>query len=98
GGHVIQVVSEVADGISVGAALESLDGTAANSQGTFVGFVEANGAWGMAHATVVVGSILDNVAGVTPWGFHSAATFNFDNFKIRGAVAVDDSSYWNALL
>src|SRR5690606_31389524 len=26
GGHVIQLVSEVADGISVGAALESLDG------------------------------------------------------------------------
>lgn len=99
GGHSIQIVSEVADGVSVGAGLESLDGTAANSQGTFVGFVEAKGAWGQAHATVVVGSILDNNAAVNnPWGFHTGATFNFDNFKVRGALAIDDTSYWNGLL
>lgn len=106
GGHVIQVVSEVADGISVGAGLESLDGVAfvagppasGNSRGTFVGFVEANGAWGNAHATVVIGDVLDNAGGANPWGFHTGATFDFDNFKVRGALAVDDTGYWNALL
>lgn len=98
GGHVIQIVSEVADGISVGAGLESLDGIPATSRGTFVGFVEAKGGWGNAHATVVVGDILDNTAAANPWGFHTGATLNFDNFKVRGAFAVDDQSYWNALL
>src|SRR5690606_24792276 len=69
GGHVIQIVSEVADGISVGAGLESLDGGPVNNQGTFVAFVEAKGGWGVADATVVVGDILDNAGGANPWGF-----------------------------
>lgn len=102
GGHVIQIVSEVADGISVGAGLESIDGDSTlgtpQSRGTFVGFVEAKGAWGNAHATVVVGDILDNAGGNNPWGLHTGATFNFDNFKVRGALATDDTGYWNALL
>ncbi|WP_116654337.1 porin [Pelagibacterium sediminicola] len=92
GGHVIQVVSEVADGVSVGAALEKLD----TPTGSFVGFVEANGGWGNAHATVVAGNILG--AGATTWGLHTGATFNFDNFKVRGALALDDTGDWNALL
>lgn len=97
GGHVIQIVSEVADGVSIGAGLESLDGTAP-SRGTFVGMVEAKGGWGSADATFKVGDILDNTGAANPWSFRAGATANFDNFKVRGAFAVDDQSYWNALL
>lgn len=93
GGHVIQIVSEVADGVSIGAGLEQL-----NAAGTFVGMVEAKGGWGSADATLKVGSILDNTGAANPWSFRAGATANFDNFKVRGAFAVDDQSYWNALL
>jgi hypothetical protein len=109
GGHVIQIVSEVADGVSIGIGLESLDGApgtdngvdtvAGNSAGSLVGFVEAKGGWGQAHLTAVVGNILtDHPDAVRPWGVHAGGTFNFDNFKVRGAVATDDTGYWNALL
>lgn len=112
GGHVIQVVSEVADGISVGVGLESLDGIAGidygpagvarvegNSAGSLVGFVEAKGGWGQAHATIVVGNILTDVPNaIRPWGLHTGGTFNFDNFKVRAALAADNTGYWNGLL
>lgn len=100
GGTSIQVVSEVADGISVGAALESLaddfNEGGNRGTGTFVGFVEAKGGWGSAHATVYVNNILNNVA--SEWAIHTGATFNFDNFKVRAALAADDSGFWNGLL
>lgn len=100
-GHSIQVVSEVADGVTVGAALESLDGNdVAQSHGTFIAFVEASGAWGGAHATVLVGDVLGNdIAPFTDnaWAFHTGATLRFDNFRVRGALAVDDTEWVNAL-
>lgn len=99
-GHAIQVITEVADGIRVGAALESLDSNGAlRSHGTFVGIVEATGSWGGAHATLLVGDVLGNNAfGTTPWGLHLGGTFNFDNVSVRAAFAIDDLDTWNALL
>lgn len=95
GGHVIQVVSEVADGITVKAGLENLDTTPGGL--TFVGVVEAKGGWGSAHfsgafdarAGLPVGSI---------WKIHTGANLKFDQFGVVGAIAADDSGYWNGLI
>jgi hypothetical protein len=112
GGHVIQVVSQVADGITLKAGLENLDSTAsvgnngftaetaAASAGTLVGVIEYAGNGITAHATGLVAGVLDGV--VDNWGFHAGFTGTFDNFTVVGAGAygydvASTNSYWNVL-
>jgi hypothetical protein len=97
GGHVIQVVSEVADGVKVGVALENLNGSsdmplpAADpyfTHGSLVGVVSYAGEGVSAHLTGAALGILDGT--VESWFLHAGATGTFDAFKVRGAV-----SYWD---
>lgn len=102
GGHVIQIVSEVADGVKVGVGLENLNGTSDTAltvplvvgdadpltHGTLVGVVSYAGEGLTAHVTGAALGILDGT--VESWFVHAGATGTFDAFKIRGAVG-----YWD---
>lgn len=103
GGHVIQVVSDLGNGVNVGVGLENLGGRAITSTdagpalaglntgktaGTLVGVLSYAGEGITAHATGAAFGILDG--NVESWAIHSGATGTFDAFKVRGAV-----SYWN---
>jgi hypothetical protein len=101
GGHVIQVVSDLGNGVSVAAGLENIggdptalagannlpDGFAANGQnaGTLVGVLSYAGEGITAHVTGLAIGVLDG--DVTAWGLHAGATGTFDMFKVRGAAA-----------
>lgn len=100
GGHVIQVVSDLGNGVSVGAALENLDGSDYGKAGTAVGVISYAGEGIAAHATVAAGGVLDG--DVETWGVHAGFAGTFDNFKVvlAGAFGNDDPSsteYWNVL-
>lgn len=99
GGHVIQVTSDLGNGVSVAAGLENLDGqgvaTTTADDGTAVGVIAYSGDGISAHATVLAGGVLDGT--VENWGIHTGFTGEFDMFKIRGALAADNTGYWNAL-
>src|SRR5690606_18232816 len=81
GGHVIQVVSDLGNGVSVGVGLENLnegafddattaavdeEAVARSQAGTAVGVVSYAGDGIAAHVTVAAGGILDGV--VESWG------------------------------
>lgn len=102
GGQVIQVVSDLGNGVSVGVGLENLNmdsrlgvltpGAAADvvaaQSGTLVGVVSYAGESVAAHLTGAAFGILDGT--VESWALHAGATGTFDAFKVRGAVA-----YWD---
>lgn len=90
GGHVIQVVSNLGNGLSVGVGLENLDDGlgAPYTAGTLVGVVSYAGEGITAHLTAAAFGVLDG--DVESWAIHAGATGTFDAFKIRGAV-----SYWD---
>jgi len=112
GGAVIQVVSAVADGVTVKVGLENLDAidTVANADvqktngefaGTLVGVLEYAGEGITAHVTGLAGGVLDGT--VEAYAVHAGFTGTFDQFKIRGAFAgntdtVSNRSAWHALL
>ncbi|WP_338723226.1 hypothetical protein [Devosia sp. XK-2] len=99
GGHVIQVVSAVADGVTIKAGLENLDDTLPAWAGTAVGVLEYAGEGITAHITGLAGGILDG--NVEAWSVHAGMTGTFDAFKIRGAFAaqtVGATTAWHALL
>ena len=107
GGHVIQIVSDLGNGVSVGAGLEALnfgdstDPTKPSSQaGTAVGVISYAGDSLTAHATVMAGGILDGT--VNAYAVHAGLTGTFDNFKVRGAFAANhdvanDRTNWEGL-
>jgi hypothetical protein len=107
GGHVIQVVSDLGNGVSVGVGLEnladrSIAGAAAvpfdlgyEEAGTAVGVISYAGDGIAAHATIAAGGILDGV--VESWGVHAGFAGTFDVVKVVAAIAADDTGYWNAL-
>lgn len=98
GGHVIQVVSDLGNGVNIGVGLENLNmvsdgsnlGNLANVDryGTAVGVLSYAGEGITAHVTGAAIGILDGQ--VDSWFVHAGATGTFDAFKIRGAV-----SYWD---
>jgi hypothetical protein len=101
GGHVIQVVSDLGNGISVGAGLENLnESTDYARAGTAVGVISYAGEGISAHATFAAEGVLDG--DVEAWGVHAGFAGTFDNFKVvlAGAWGEDDWSsddYWNVL-
>lgn len=111
GGHVIQVVSDLGNGVSIGAGLEALDanndntanspGNNAGKAGTAVGVISYAGDGISAHVTVAAGGVLDG--NVEDWGVHAGFAGTFDNFKVvlAGAFGHDDLAtnpdYWNVL-
>ncbi|MCP8882536.1 hypothetical protein NIM87_03410 [Devosia sp. XJ19-1] len=100
GGHVIQVVTTVADGVTLKAGLENLDDTVVADAGTAVGVIEYAGNGIKAHVTGLVGGILDGT--VDDWAVHAGFTGTFDNFTVLGAAAYSydvaaSAAYWNVL-
>ncbi|UYO00169.1 MAG: hypothetical protein KIT02_02770 [Devosia sp.] len=90
GGHSIQLVSKLGNGVSAGIALEDLDG-----DGSLVGVVSYAGESLSAHISVLAGDILDGT--FDDLAVHSGFTATLDKFKIRGALAANNSGWWNAL-
>jgi hypothetical protein len=99
GGHVIQVVSDLGNGISVGGGLENLDDSTPEEAGTAVGVISYAGDGLSAHVSFAAAGVLDGE--VEDWGVHAGFTGTFENFKIvaAGAFAEDDisGSYMNLL-
>jgi hypothetical protein len=95
GGHVIQIASDLGNGVSVAGGLENLNGTTASTAGTAVGVISYAGDGIAAHLTVAAGGILDGV--VNNWGYHAGFAGTFDMFKIVAAIAGDDTGFWNGL-
>ncbi len=95
GGHVIQIVSDLGNGVSVAGALENLNGTTPSTAGTAFGVVSYAGDGIAAHLTVAAGGILDG--NVNNWGYHAGFSGTFDAFKLVAAIAGDDTGYWNGL-
>ncbi|MDV3251252.1 porin [Devosia sp. BK] len=101
GGHSIQVVSDLGNGVRVGAGLENLNDETPNfgsgglqnavniaRAGTLVGVVSYAGEGLTAHVTGLGFGLLDG--NIESWAVHAGATGTFDAFKVRGAV-----SYWD---
>lgn len=95
GGHVIQITSDLGNGVSVKAGLENLGDTVAAQAGTATGVIEYAGDGIAAHLTVAAGGVLDG--NVEYWGYHAGFSGTFDIVKVVAAVAGDSSGYWNAL-
>lgn len=102
GGHVIQIVSDLGNGVSVGVGLENLEGTTigsglteVQSTGTLVGVVSYAGESITAHLTGFAGGIIDGTTDF--YGFHAGATGTFEQFKLRATLGylqnevIDDS-------
>lgn len=101
GGHVIQVVSDLGNGISVAGGLENLNGdnTPDGAAGTAVGVIAYAGDGMAAHATFAAGGVLDGT--IEDWGVHAGFSGTFDNFKVVAAAAFGEDDvngdYWNVL-
>ncbi len=94
GGHVIQVVSNLGNGVTIKGGLEKLETT-----GTAVGVLEYAGSGITAHLTLAAADVLTGTVG--NWGAHAGFTGTFDQFKIRGAGAWTSTAagvtYYNVL-
>lgn len=93
GNAVIQVVSDLGNGVSVGAGLEDLDqGVGA---GTAVGVISYAGEGLTAHASIAALGVLDG--SIDDWAYHAGFTGTFEQFRVRAAIAGEDDGYWNVL-
>ena len=98
GGHVLQVVSDLGNGVSVAAGLEKLDALQYHDgqrSGTAAGVIAYAGDGISAHLTVAAAGFLDGT--VDAWGIHAGVAGSFDIVKFVAAVAADDTGFWNAL-
>jgi len=88
GGDVIQIVSNLGNGVSIGGGVEAL-GT--STMPTFVGVLSYAGDGITGH---VSGAYDSNLA---VWNVHAGFTGSWDPIKVVAAVAADSSGWWNAL-
>jgi hypothetical protein len=93
GGDVIQVVSNLGNGLSVGGGLENLG--AVFGELTGVGVISYAGDGITAHISTAIGA--DTATGALGWKVHAGFTGAWDPIKVVGAVSADDTGYWNAL-
>jgi hypothetical protein len=100
GGHVIQIATDLGNGVSLAGGLENLNGSTAagftTAAGTAFGVVSYAGDGIAAHLTVAAAGVLD--ANVESWGFHAGVAGTFDIVKVVAALAGDNTGYWNGLL
>ncbi|MBI4922832.1 MAG: hypothetical protein HY834_13885 [Devosia nanyangense] len=89
GGNVIQVVSNLGNGLSIGGAVEDLQ-TSSPAIITGVGVISYAGDGISAHASGAL-----DAAGA--WKFHAGFKGTWDPITIVGAVAADDTGWWNVL-
>jgi len=100
GGHVIQIVSDLGNGVSVGLGLEALNNASAAQAGTAVGVLNYKGDNLTGHVTLMAGGILDG--SINSYAVHSGFTGTLDNFKVRAALAanrdvVNNRTNWEGL-
>lgn len=95
GGHVIQVTTDLGNGVSASVGLEELDGGTASQAGTAVGVLSYAGDGLSAHVTVAADGVLSGT--IADWGVHAGFAGTFDNFKVVAAGAFDSEEYWNVL-
>lgn len=102
GGHVIQVVSDLGNGIAVAAGLENLESDGYDdpsrdnrNAGTAVGVISYAGDGITAHITGLAGGILDGQ--VEDFAVHAGATVTLDLITLRGAGAFRNDGWWNVL-
>jgi hypothetical protein len=93
GGDVIQVVSNLGNGVSVGGGLENLG--APFGELTAVGVISYAGDGVTAHASGAFGP--DKVTGALGWKVHAGFTGAWDPIKVVGAISADETGYWDAL-
>lgn len=100
GEHVIQVVSDLGNGLNVGVGLENLNGVDSDGvlstsagAGTLVGVLSYAGEGITAHVTGLAIGLLDGQ--IDAWGVHAGATGTFDNFRVRAAVGYLGKDYTN---
>ena len=89
GGNVIQVVSNLGNGVSIGGAIENLQ-TSSAAIITGVGVLSYAGDGVTAHVSGAVDQAGD-------WKLHAGFTGAWDPIKIVGAVAADDTGWWDVL-
>jgi hypothetical protein len=100
-GHVIQVTSDLGNGVSVGVGLENINDistmtsgsgstdTAVYKAGTLVGVLAYAGDGLSAHVTGVAGGVLDGV--IERWGVHAGVSGTFDPIKFVAAIAAGNN-------
>jgi len=89
GGDVIQIVSNLGNGISIGGGLENLGAGGGNI--TYVGVINYAGDGVTAHASGAYDTAL------AVWNVHAGFTGAWDPIKVVAAVAADSTGWWNAL-
>jgi len=94
GGDVIQVKSDLGNGVTVAGGLENLNGTVPQA-GTAVGVLAYAGNGVAANVTVLAGGILDGT--VENWAIQAGMTATLDMITLVGAIAADNLGYWNVL-
>jgi hypothetical protein len=95
GGHVIQIETDLGNGLSAKVGLENLNGGASDQTGTAVGVLAYSGDGLSAHITVAADGLL--AGEIQDWGVHAGFAGTFDNFKVVAAGAFDSTDYWNVL-
>jgi hypothetical protein len=95
GGHVIQIETDLGNGLSAKAGLENLNGGASDTTGTAVGVLAYSGDGLSAHVTFAANGVL--AGEIQDWGVHAGFAGTFDNFKVVAAGAFDSTDYWNVL-
>jgi len=95
GGHVIQVETDLGNGLFVKGGLENLNGSDPYVAGTAVGVLSYAGDNLSAHVTFAANGIL--AGEIQDWGVHAGFAGTFDNFKVVVAGAFDSEDYWNVL-
>jgi hypothetical protein len=89
GGNVIQVVHNLGNGLSLGGGIENLQ-TSAAAVLTGVGVIAYAGDGITAHVSGAVDQ-------ASAWKLHAGFTGAWDPVKVVGAIAADDTGWWNAL-
>ena len=90
GGDVIQVVSNLGNGLQISGGLEGLGVSGVPAQVTGVGVLSYAGDGVTAH----VSGAIDNGGA---WKAHAGFTGGWDPIKVVGAVAADSTGYYDAL-
>lgn len=99
GGHVIQVTSDLGNGVSISGGLENLNDTTASRAGTAIGVIAYSGDGLSAHASFAAGGILDG--DIEAWAAHAgfAGTFDMFKFVVAGSYGSVDGGVdvWDVL-
>jgi hypothetical protein len=95
GGDVIQVVSNLGNGVQIGGGLEALGSKFGMLTG--VGVLSYAGDGVTAHVSAAIGPDQPGVVPGWGWKVHAGFTGAWDPIKVVGAVSADDSGYWDAL-